>query len=267
MDEIFDTIMVEPNNQVISDETNDEQETFSFHEKEDSDIPPSLRSYFETSKSRAEVCEKLILDEFEEFPASHHTEDMMNLPFELDKDVIKGNDRVICDTENKENNTSTDTFLLPAPTETEALFTLSVSVCPNSEDEYTDSEKQLALEYETEREQRHCEEMKREEQRRQIERDFQEELKKIMETEKLHQRELELMGKRAQEKLEQELLLQQELISNLKRRVVEERRMREEEQKRIKDEEDKRRREEEKTKMEAERKRTEQKREKEWRKR
>ncbi|XP_044048375.1 leucine-rich repeat and IQ domain-containing protein 1 isoform X2 [Siniperca chuatsi] len=281
--EMYDTIMRELNNLVISDtdETKEEQESLSLDEGADfNDIPPSLLSYFETSRSRAAVCEKLILEELEDFSASHHTEDMMKLPIDLDKDMMKLNEQATCDTQNEEKNTSTDTCLLPAPTETQALFIHNVSLCPNNKDEagtdeYMESEKHLALEvktlesslneeerkkrseYEAEQEKRHCEEMKKKEQKRQIERDFQKELKKIMEAEKLHQKELELMQKRAQEKLEQELLLQQELISNLKRRVEEERRMREEEQKRMMDEEAKRKREEEKMKIEAERNRME----------
>ncbi|XP_049928435.1 leucine-rich repeat and IQ domain-containing protein 1 isoform X1 [Epinephelus moara] len=256
--EMFDTMMRELNEKILSDaDGSEEQESFSFHEEtqDSDDIPPSLLCYFEASKSRAAVCEKLILEDLEASPPSHHTEDMMNFPSELDEDMMKLKKQGICDEENEENNTSTDPFVLPSPTETEALFTDVVSVCPNNEDEYVDIEKQLTLQYEAERKKRHCEEMKKEERRRQRERDFQEELQKIMEAERLHQKELELMGKRAQEKLEQELLFQQELISNLQRRVEEERKMREEEQKRIKDEEDKRRREEEKIKMEAERKR------------
>ncbi|KAA8590354.1 hypothetical protein FQN60_014288 [Etheostoma spectabile] len=260
MEANYDTITLELNNQVIfdADETKGEQKSFLFHDKDLDDIPPSLLSYFETSKSRAAVCEKLILEEIEDFTLSHHTDNTMNLPFELDKDKRKPNEQVTGDTENEESNTSTDTRLRPAPTE--PLFTHNVSVCPNNEVEtgthkYTESEKHFAFEYEAKQEKRHCE--KKEEERRQIERDFQKELKKIMEAEKLHQKEFELMGKRAQEKLEQELLLQQELISNLQRRVEDERRMREEEQKRIKNEEDKRKREEEKIKIEAERKQME----------
>ncbi|KAL7401508.1 hypothetical protein ABVT39_000836 [Epinephelus coioides] len=257
--EMFDTMMRELNEKILSDaDGSEEQESFSFHEETDSDdIPPSLLCYFEASKSRAAVCEKLILEDLEASPPSHHTEDMMNFPSELDEEMMQLKEQGICDEENEENNTSTDPFVLPSPTETEALFTDVVSVCPNNEDEYVDIEKQLTLQYEAERKKRHREEMKNEERRRQRERDFQEELQKIMEAERLHQKELELMGKRAQEKLEQELLFQQELISNLQRRVEEERKMREEEQKRIKDEEDKRRREEEKIRMEAERKRME----------
>ncbi|XP_044212453.1 leucine-rich repeat and IQ domain-containing protein 1 [Thunnus albacares] len=268
--EMCATIMRELNNLVISDtdegETKEEQKSFSFHEEEASDeIPQSLLSYFETSKSRAAVCEKLILEELEDLTASHHTEDMRrgDLPTALDE--------VTCGTENEENNTFTDTRLLPAPTETEALFTHNVSVCHNKEDEagtdeYTECEQHLALdtrtrgkksdEYEVEQERQHREEMKKEERRRQRERDFQEELKKIMEAEKLHQKELELKGKRAQEKLEQELLIQQELISNLQRRVAEERKIKEEEWKRMKEEiEKKKKAEEERIKREEENRR------------
>ncbi|XP_070828691.1 leucine-rich repeat- and IQ domain-containing protein 1 [Chaetodon trifascialis] len=281
--ELCDTNMRQLANSDIcdTDETPEEQESFSFHDETDlDDIPPSLLSYFETSKSRAAVCEKLILEELEDCTASHHTEDTVNLPIELDKDMMKLNEQVICDTENEENNTSSDTRLLPAPTETEALFTHKVSVCPNNEDEagtnkYTETKMHLAFDmrtleismdelerkksnaYEAEQEKQQCEEMMKEEQKRQIERDFQEELRKIMEAEKLHQRELELMEKSAQEKLEQEFLLQQELINSLQRQVEEERRRMEKEQKRLKDEEDKRKREEEKNKIEAERKRME----------
>lgn len=46
-----------------------------------------------------------------------------------------------------------------------------------------ESEKHFAFELEAEQEKRHCE--KKEEERRQIERDFQKELKKIMEAEKV----------------------------------------------------------------------------------
>ncbi|XP_042267634.1 leucine-rich repeat and IQ domain-containing protein 1 [Thunnus maccoyii] len=276
--EMCATIMRELNNLVISDtdegETKEEQKSFSFHEEEASDeIPQSLLSYFETSKSRAAVCEKLILEELEDLTASHHTEDMRrgDLPAALDE--------VTCGTENAENNTFTDTRLLPAPTESEALFTHNVSVCHNKEDEagtdeYTECEQHLALdtrtleislndeerkksdEYEVERERQHREEMKKEERRRQREKDFQEELKKIMEAEKLHQKELELKGKRAQEKLEQELSIQQELISNLQRRVAEERKIKEEEWKRMKEEKEKKKKaEEERIKREEENRR------------
>ncbi|XP_062276790.1 leucine-rich repeat and IQ domain-containing protein 1 [Scomber scombrus] len=261
--------MQELNGLVLSD-TEEEQDGFSFHQEEAPDeIPQSLLSYFKTSKSRAAACEKLILEELEDLTASHHAEDMRrDLPTELNEDTMTLNEPVMCGAENEENNTFTDTRLLPAPTETEALFTHNVSVCHNKEDEagtdkYTECEQQLALdtrtlemslneeerkknnEYEVEREKERCEEMKKEQQRRQREEDFQEELKKIIEAEKLHQKELELMGKRAEEKLEQELLLRQELISNLQRQVAEERRIKEEEQKRMKKEREKKKEEEE----------------------
>ncbi|XP_073327966.1 leucine-rich repeat- and IQ domain-containing protein 1 [Pagrus major] len=282
--EMYDTIMRELNDVVLSDtDESKEQQSFSFHEEAGfDDIPPSLLSYFETSKSRAAVCEKLILEDLEDFTVSHHTEDMTNSSIGLDKDMMKLNEQVICDPQNEENDTSTDARLLPALTETETLSdrlcTHNVSLCPNNEDEagtnmeseehllfetrtldisLNDKERKKMSEYEEEQKKRQYEEMKMEERKRQIERDFQEELRKIMEAEKLHQKEIELMEKRAQKKLEQEFLLQQELISNLQRRVEEERRMREEEQNRMKEEEDKRKREEEKVKMEAERKRKE----------
>ncbi|XP_031712949.1 leucine-rich repeat and IQ domain-containing protein 1 [Anarrhichthys ocellatus] len=240
---MFDTVVY-----TDSDDDEEEHERFAFHQETGSeDIPQSLLSYVETSKSRAAVCEQLILEELEDFPASHHNEDLMNFPCELDEDTMKPSEQVIC-----ECNTSTDTRLPPAPTETQPV-THNVSVCPNNEDEYKESEEHCVSEYEAERQKRLCEEMNKEEQKRRIERDFQTELKKIMEAEKLQQKELELMGKRAQDKLEQELLLQQELISNLQRQVEEERRMREEEQKRRKDEEDKTTREEEKIKKEGRR--------------
>ncbi|CAK6954551.1 leucine-rich repeat and IQ domain-containing protein 1 [Scomber scombrus] len=269
VNEMCETIMQELNGLVLSD-TEEEQDGFSFHQEEAPDeIPQSLLSYFKTSKSRAAACEKLILEELEDLTASHHAEDMRrDLPTELNEDTMTLNEPVMCGAENEENNTFTDTRLLPAPTETEALFTHNVSVCHNKEDEagtdkYTECEQQLALdtrtlemllneeerkknnEYEVEREKERCEEMKKEQQRRQREEDFQEELKKIIEAEKLHQKELELMGKRAEEKLEQELLLRQELISNLQRQVAEERRIKEEEQKRMKKEREKKKEEEE----------------------
>ncbi|KAF3855234.1 hypothetical protein F7725_023289 [Dissostichus mawsoni] len=193
--------------------------------------------------------------------ASHHTADMVHFSIQPQQDTMKLKEQiqsaqvvansskvlmyliqVICDSENQQNNSSTDTRLLPA--ETEALFTYDVSVCPDNEGDYTENENRLALEYEAEREKERCEERKKEEQKRRIERDFQMELKKIMEAEKLQQKELELIEKRAQKKLDQEMMLQREVIRNLQRRVEQERRMREEEQKRIKNEEDKRTRKE-----------------------
>ncbi|XP_036963193.1 leucine-rich repeat and IQ domain-containing protein 1 isoform X3 [Acanthopagrus latus] len=267
--EVCDTIMRELNDLVLSDtDESKEQLSFSSHEEGFDDIPPSLLSYFEISKSRAAVCERLILEDLEDFTVSHHPEDVTILSIGHDKDMMKLNEQVICDPENEENGISSDTHLL-ASTETETLSdrlcTHNMSLCSNNEDEehllfetrtldisLNGVERKTMSEYEEERKKQQYEEMKLEENKRQIERDFQEELRKIMEAEKLHQKEIELMEKRAQEKLEQEFLLQQELISNLQRRVTEERRVREEEQNRIK-----RKREEEKVKMEAERKRME----------
>ncbi|XP_071313142.1 leucine-rich repeat- and IQ domain-containing protein 1 isoform X2 [Trachinotus anak] len=286
--ELYETIMRELNNVAISDtgDTEEEQESFTLHEETISDdFPPSLLSYFETSKSRAAVCEKFILEELKDFTASHHTEDTMNIPYELDGNMMKLNKKVTSETENEENNSFADTHLLPTSTETEALSTLNLSVYSTNDDEAEDldfevrtpkssmKEEEIRKSTEHQREKQHCEEMKKQEQRRQRERDFQEELRKIIEAEKLHQKELELMERRAQEKLEEEFLLQQELINNLQKRVEKERKMREEEQKRIKEErerkrkgeedkrkreeEDRRKREEEMIKKEMERKKQE----------
>uniref|UniRef100_A0AAQ6ISM0 Leucine-rich repeats and IQ motif containing 1 n=1 Tax=Anabas testudineus TaxID=64144 RepID=A0AAQ6ISM0_ANATE len=251
-----------------TDETKDEK-SFSFDkEAATEEIPPSLISYFETSKSRASVCEKLILEELDDFTTSY--EDTMNLHIALNEDM-ELNEQGVCETRN-ENNTSTDSFLLPTPTDTEAHGTHNLSVCTNNEDktdtdEHMESGKHLTFrtslidkeikensEWQREHtENQHFEEMKKEERVRQRENDFQEELNKLMEAEKLHQVELQLMEKRAQEKLEHELLLQQELISNLQKHVEEERRMIDEEIKRIKEEEEKKKKEkEEKKKREEE---------------
>ncbi|XP_068594980.1 leucine-rich repeat and IQ domain-containing protein 1 [Brachionichthys hirsutus] len=130
--------------------------------------------------------------------------------------------------------------------------------------EYMENEKHLAFEIRTpeislnENQRKESIEYKAEDdkQKARIEGDFQRELRKIMDAEKQHQEELELMEKRAQEKLEEEFLLRQEMIGKLQRRVEEEKNKREEEQKRLVEEKE-RKREEEKIKMEAERRRTE----------
>ncbi|XP_053283436.1 leucine-rich repeat and IQ domain-containing protein 1 [Pleuronectes platessa] len=253
-DELFETIMRELNDVVLSEsgDVEEELEELPFlQETVSDDIPPSLLSYFETSKSRAVRSEKFILEELEDLTASRHTEDMDNLPDELDKDMAKK--LVSFDTENESISSA----------ETEAPFSHNLSVCPDREDETetdeyvwpglgvtksSEEEEQMKNSTESHREHREkicCEEMKTDEKRRQRHRDFQEDLKKIMEAEKLHQRELELMKKRAQEKLEVEFLLKQELICNLQKQVEEEKKMREEEQKRFKEEGEKKRKEEE----------------------
>ncbi|XP_017285691.2 leucine-rich repeat and IQ domain-containing protein 1 isoform X1 [Kryptolebias marmoratus] len=203
MTEAEKSVMLDVDNLIISDidEVKVEPESFLYQEEEVSeDIPQSLLSYFQTSESRALVCEKLILEELE--------------------DSCK-------------------------------------------EDENGLARESGRLEAERGRPVR--EELQKEEQRKQREINFQAELKKIMETEKLHQMELELIGRKAQEKIERELLIQQELIGNLKKRVEQERKMIEEEKKskkaeeeerKTKEKEDKRKREEEdKRKRQEERKR------------
>ncbi|XP_075993806.1 leucine-rich repeat- and IQ domain-containing protein 1 [Genypterus blacodes] len=98
--------------------------------------------------------------------------------------------------------------------------------------------------------------MEKEELRRQRDKDLQEELRRIEEAEKIHQRELELMEQRAQETLAQELQHQQELIGNLQRQVDEEQK-RSEEEKRKMEEEERRRREERRKREEEEGRRKE----------
>ncbi|XP_013876062.1 leucine-rich repeat and IQ domain-containing protein 1 [Austrofundulus limnaeus] len=161
---------------------------FSHDDEEVSeDIPPSLLSYFDTSKSRAAICEKLILEE---------NDDSFN----------------------------------------------------EDENDYVRESSNL----EAERQKHFCEEAQKEEQRQQREMNFQEDLKKIMETEKRHQTELKLMERKAQEKIEQELLIQEELIANLKKQVEQERKMIEEEKKRNKAEEERMMKKEEKRKKDEE---------------
>ncbi|MED6273910.1 hypothetical protein CHARACLAT_011039 [Characodon lateralis] len=132
------------------------------------DIPPSLVSYFETSKSRAAAFEKQILEEPEGSNAG-----LMKLQTELNNGTGKSKKRITSETAEDKNDI---------------------------DDDNPENEKKT-----------HCEQEQKKEQRQQREMDFQEELKRIMEAEKLHQMELELKKRNAQEKLEQELLLRQEL--------------------------------------------------------
>ncbi|XP_035813551.2 leucine-rich repeat and IQ domain-containing protein 1 [Amphiprion ocellaris] len=253
--EMCESVMLELNKLVLSDtdETKEEQQRLSCQEEAASDdFPASLLSYFETSKSRAAACETFILEELEDFTASHHTDGAINLHNGLNKDMMKLNEQNVSETENEVNKS--DDQLYHALAETQALLTHSVPLSPNDEDEartdeFMDNENDLVLkisEYEGEREKCHSEEMQEKEQRQQREMDFQEELRKIMEAEKLHQMELEVMERKAQERLEQELLLQQELMRNLQKQVEQERRRIEEEQQRkMEEEEEKQKREEE----------------------
>lgn len=238
--------MLELDEPFISDETEEEErKNVSCHEEEASDdFPPALLSYFETSKTRAAVCEKLILQELED-----STENMMRLSNEVSKDMVKLNEQVGGATENEENKT--DGSLLQSQKVTQNPLTHNMPMCLNNEDgagmdRCWETEKYLARDFSKHdiAQEKHCdEEMHKNEERQKREINFQEELRKIMEAEKLQEKELELMAKRAQEKLEQEMLLQQELIGNLQKQVEQERRMIEEEQRR-KNEEEKRKNEE-----------------------
>ncbi|XP_029009832.1 leucine-rich repeat and IQ domain-containing protein 1 isoform X2 [Betta splendens] len=222
------------------------------------DLPPSLVSYFEASRSRAAECEKLITED---------VEDLMNLATELNENTLKpnqqdrGNEEASCvlpETEaparvtaspRDEDETETDDYGEKRKHSTSRLSEFSLT----KEEIKENNEHQQAH-----KEKRRFEELKKEDEIRQRENDFQMELKKLMEAEKLHQIELQLMEKRAQEKLDQELLLQQELINNIQKQVGEQRRMIAEELKRMKEEEEKKRKEEEeKIRIEIRRKKME----------
>uniref|UniRef100_A0A668U0B3 Leucine-rich repeats and IQ motif containing 1 n=2 Tax=Oreochromis aureus TaxID=47969 RepID=A0A668U0B3_OREAU len=243
--------MLELDEPFTSDETEEEeQKNVSCHEEEASDdFPPALLSYFETSKTRAAVCEKLILQELEDFTPSDSTENMTRLSNEVSKDMVKLNEQVGGATENEEDKT--DGSLLQSQKVTQNPLTHTMPMCLNNEDgagtdRCWETEKYLARDFSKHdiAQEKHCdEEMHKNEERQKREINFQEELRKIMEAEKLQEKELELMAKRAQEKLEEEMLLQQELIGNLQKQVEQERRMIEEEQRR-KNEEEKRKNEE-----------------------
>ncbi|XP_034031339.1 LOW QUALITY PROTEIN: leucine-rich repeat and IQ domain-containing protein 1 [Thalassophryne amazonica] len=256
-----------------SDGDNDddeEQDSFSDHiEGVLGDIPPSLLRYFETSKSRAALCEKLILQKDE----ADINEDVKGSRARCDMDLLTLNEQIISEME-AEVNTSSGINCASAPNDTEALHSHDVSVCLNIEGEaagegYKECRKNLGLEmcssessleeqrkksaeHQMDREKRLHEEMRNEEQKRLKERNFQEELRKIMEKDNLHQAELEMMTKRAQEKLEVEKLHQQEVIKSLQQRVEEERKMREEEEEKRKEDKRKKKQEKERRKREEE---------------
>uniref|UniRef100_A0A8C6PFF8 Leucine-rich repeats and IQ motif containing 1 n=1 Tax=Nothobranchius furzeri TaxID=105023 RepID=A0A8C6PFF8_NOTFU len=213
-----------------TDESKEETETFN-HEEVSDDIPQSLLSYCQASMKRASVCEGLILQDLEDLPVSHHVEGLIKLPFGLERDSRTQSEKV----------------------------QMSCEMCSETGDSSMQNGGAVKSSSETKGEKPLCEEVQRKEQRLQREKDFQEELRKITETEKLRQLELELIRRGAQEKIEQELLLQQELMGNLKRqveqerrRIDEERKTREKEKERQREEESKRKREEERVRMKEE---------------
>ncbi|XP_056138362.1 leucine-rich repeat and IQ domain-containing protein 1 [Lampris incognitus] len=156
--------------------------------------------------------------------------------------------------ENQESSiTFTDVSLLPAPTETEALFTHNVSECLDNEeevesDEYLKFEQHLALELrelecsqkeEEERRGMECQvvrekwqhvQKEKEERRRLSERILNDKLRSMEEAEKLYLKDVEMKEKQVKGKLQQELLQQQEQIRKLQRQVEEERKTFEEAQ-------------------------------------
>ncbi|KAM4619151.1 leucine-rich repeat- and IQ domain-containing protein 1 [Polymixia lowei] len=249
--EACQAVMQELSTITISDaEVEDKDEDmYLLHDSEVSDeIPQSILGYLEASKRRVVDYEEIIPEDLGDLTASRCSVDILkDLPFE--KDPVKLNELVIC-VENEESN-SNDTSLIPEPiqteTETEELFTYNMSTCLNSEgevegDEYLKCEKRLAMELkalevsqkedeerrstecQAEREKQQQEQKEKEERRRRRERDFKEELSRKEEAEKLHQIEFEMIERRAQEELQQELLQQQELNRELHMQVEEERR-------------------------------------------
>ncbi|XP_024912029.1 leucine-rich repeat and IQ domain-containing protein 1 isoform X3 [Cynoglossus semilaevis] len=207
---LYKVVVQELENVVTCDcgESDDERESLVRHEETVSDdIPPSLLSYCQASRTRADMWEEFILEEGED-------ESKFQSDVELEENVEVKN-------------------LKTSP---------------------TDDEVRRSIDYEKVREEQHSQETETEEDKmKRRQRDFQEELRKIMEAEKRHQKDLEMIERRAQERLELEFHLQQQLIKDLQKRVNEERRMNEEEQKRIQEEREKKMREEQKRREEEER--------------
>uniref|UniRef100_A0A4W5P738 Leucine-rich repeats and IQ motif containing 1 n=1 Tax=Hucho hucho TaxID=62062 RepID=A0A4W5P738_9TELE len=207
-------------------------------------IPESMLKYFEASENRASQFEKLILEDIEDDDSgaaevysiiSSRSEDLlMELASDLGlhEDPVKLKERVMFEMED------------------EKLNTIPNEACPhtvvphNSEDdiECDAYEKQLSLElktlerklkeederriveYEMERKKEQNEQRKKEEWRKHRQRDFEEELRQIEEGNRRRPTCMEEMREReAEEKLQQELLKQQELISSLQRQMEEER--------------------------------------------
>ncbi|XP_054631998.1 leucine-rich repeat and IQ domain-containing protein 1 isoform X2 [Dunckerocampus dactyliophorus] len=161
----------------------------------------------------------------------------------------------LCGAQNEEDSASTDPGL-PADEDVFSTDSQDEGEAEECMTSLADEERQKKSDYQVDGGERTLQmEIER---RTRGEQEFEEKLKRIMEVEKLRQKEVDWMEKTAQEKLEQEFQLQQELVSELKRQVEEEVKTREEEQKKLferkKEEEEGKRREEEKRKEEEMRK-------------
>ncbi|KAM9570631.1 leucine-rich repeat- and IQ domain-containing protein 1 [Salvelinus alpinus] len=219
-------------------------------------IPESMLKYFEASENRASQFEKLILEDNEDDDSgaaevysiiSSRSEDLlMELASDLGlhEDPVKLKEQVMFEMEDEKLNTIPN----KACPHTVSDSDITDRVPHNSEDDiecdaYLRSEKQLSLElktlerklkeederriveYEVERKKEQNEQREKEEWRKRRQRDFEEELRQIEEGNRHRPTGMEEMREReAEEKLQQELLKQQELISSLQRQMEEERR-------------------------------------------
>ncbi|XP_077373318.1 uncharacterized protein lrriq1 isoform X2 [Festucalex cinctus] len=223
----------------------EEDATEESEEEALNEIPASLLSYFEASRRRAAACEKLILEDLEYLTAAQCNERAMQENLTLvDKDTRAINEMAdTSDEQNEDNSASSGSHA------DEQEF----SAVPYDRQDAGVSELQQDME---------C--------RRRAEQDFEEELQRMMEVEKLRQREADTMELKAQEELEREFRHQQvglvekneeELLNDMKRRVEQEVKKREEEQrcmaqrqKEEEEEEKKRKRQNEERRQRVERK-------------
>nr|XP_046212071.1 leucine-rich repeat and IQ domain-containing protein 1 [Oncorhynchus gorbuscha] len=219
-------------------------------------IPESMLKYFEASENRASQFEKLILEDNEDDDSraaevysiiSSRSEDLlMELASDLGlhEDPVKLKEQVMLEMEDEKLNAIPN----KACPHTVSDSDITDRVPHNSEDDiecdaYLRSEKQLSLElktlecklkeederriveYEVERKKEQNEQREKEEGRKRRQRDFEEELRQIEEDNRHRPTGMEEMKEReAEEKLQQELFKQQELISSLQRQMEEERR-------------------------------------------
>nr|XP_057931063.1 leucine-rich repeat and IQ domain-containing protein 1 isoform X2 [Doryrhamphus excisus] len=216
------------------------------------EIPASLLSYFEASRKRLEACEKIILDDLEGLTASTHNEETTNQATLALTDEDTKTPADLCGAQNEDDSASTDASLhadedvfstdSQGEGEAEDCETSLVNEEGQKKSDSQEDGGERALQMEIER-------------RRQGEQKFEEKLRRIMEVQKLRQKEVDWRAEQAQEKLEQEFHLQQELVNQLKRQVEEQLKTREEEQKRLlerKKEEEEMRKTEEKKRIEQE---------------
>ncbi|XP_077424883.1 uncharacterized protein lrriq1 isoform X3 [Vanacampus margaritifer] len=216
--------------EVLLSDAEEEGTTEEYEDEAFNEIPASLLSYFEASRRRAAACEKLILEDLEYLTAAQCKENVAM----VDKDTINETADTF-DEQNEDNSASSGSHA------DEQEF----SAVPYERQDAVVSELQLDMES-----------------RRQVELDFEEELQRMKEAEKLRQQEADMMALKAQEELEREFRLQQELLDDMKRRVEEEVKKSEEEQRSMaqrqkeeeEEEEKKRKRQDEERRKRVERK-------------